>query len=114
MATHSSIPAWKIPWREEAGVTRSWTQLTTPMHAHMPTNILNSQSQVTALYKSGKFSLFVITVSVTFILTCSLGKSDVFLFILSESWEHFSRLSSALLFSNCMSAFVILNPALLF
>ena len=28
-ATHSSILAWKIPWREEPGVTKSWTQLRT-------------------------------------------------------------------------------------
>ena len=30
MATHPSIPAWRIPWTEEAtvhGVTRSWTRL---------------------------------------------------------------------------------------
>ena len=28
MATHSSIPAWRIPWTEEPGVhsiTKSWT-----------------------------------------------------------------------------------------
>ena len=44
MATHSSIPAWKIPWTEEAGVeeatvhevTKSWTRLSdwALMHAH--------------------------------------------------------------------------------
>ena len=27
MATHSSILAWRIPWTEEPGVTKSWTQL---------------------------------------------------------------------------------------
>ena len=34
MATHSSIPAWRVPWTEEPGglhtvhrVTNSWTQL---------------------------------------------------------------------------------------
>ena len=32
METHSSILAWRIPWREESvgtahGVTKSWTQL---------------------------------------------------------------------------------------
>ena len=27
MATHSSILAWRIPWPEEHGVTKSWTQL---------------------------------------------------------------------------------------
>ena len=32
MATHSSIPAWRIPWTEEPGCTvhsveKSWTQL---------------------------------------------------------------------------------------
>ena len=31
MATHSSIPAWRIPWTEEPGtvhgVSKSWTQL---------------------------------------------------------------------------------------
>ena len=27
MATHSSILAWKIPWREEPGVAKSQTQL---------------------------------------------------------------------------------------
>ena len=27
MATHSSILAWRIPWPEEPGVTKSWTQL---------------------------------------------------------------------------------------
>ena len=31
MATHSSIPAWKIPWAEEPGglqsMAKSWTQL---------------------------------------------------------------------------------------
>ena len=51
MATHSSILAWKIPWRggwqaTVQGVTKSWTQLTTHMHAHMPTNILNLKSQL--------------------------------------------------------------------
>ena len=28
-ATHSSILAWKIPWTEGPGVTKSWTQLRT-------------------------------------------------------------------------------------
>ena len=70
------------------------------MHAHTHA-YKYSQTQLTALYKSGKFSsLFAITASVTFILTRSLGKSDIFLFSPSESWEHSSRLS-ALLFSNC-------------
>ena len=37
MATHSSIPAWKIPWTEEPGRlksmgSQSWPQLT---HTHM-------------------------------------------------------------------------------
>ena len=27
MATHSSILAWRIPWTEEPGVTKSWTGL---------------------------------------------------------------------------------------
>ena len=27
MATHSSILAWRIPWTEEPGVLKSWTQL---------------------------------------------------------------------------------------
>ena len=27
MATHSSILAWRIPWTEEPGVTKSWMQL---------------------------------------------------------------------------------------
>ena len=27
MATHSSILAWRIPWTEKPGVSKSWTQL---------------------------------------------------------------------------------------
>ena len=27
MTTHSSIPAWRIPWTEEPGVAKSWTRL---------------------------------------------------------------------------------------
>ena len=27
MATHSSIPAWRMPWTEEPGVAKSQTQL---------------------------------------------------------------------------------------
>ena len=40
MATHCSILAWKIPWREEPGkllfmgVTKSWTQLSDLAHTH--------------------------------------------------------------------------------
>ena len=35
MATHSSIPAWRIPWTEEPRVyriTKSWTRLRTHMY----------------------------------------------------------------------------------
>ena len=34
MATHSSVPAWKIPWTEEHGSLwgrKSWTQLRTKL-----------------------------------------------------------------------------------
>lgn len=42
-------------------------------------------------------------------------RSGISLFFPSESWEHSSRLSSAFpCFFKCMSAFVILNAALLF
>ena len=68
---------------------RSHKELDTTNHTHARTHAYKySQSQVTALYKSGKFSsLFAITASVTFILTHSLGKSDIFLFFPSESWD---------------------------
>ena len=36
MATHSSIPAWKIPWVEERGglheAAKSWTRLSDGAH----------------------------------------------------------------------------------
>ena len=41
MATHSSILAWEIPWREEpeglqvTGVTKSWTRLSEYVHSHI-------------------------------------------------------------------------------
>ena len=41
MATHSSILAWEIPWREEPdglqvmGITKSWTRLSKYMHTHI-------------------------------------------------------------------------------
>ena len=44
VATHTSIPAWRIPWTEESGklhtfhgVTQSWTQLSTHTHTHTHT-----------------------------------------------------------------------------
>ena len=33
MAAYSSIFAWKIPWAEEHGVSKSQTQLSDSMHA---------------------------------------------------------------------------------
>ena len=45
MATHSSIPAWKIPWMEEPGrlqsvrgVTKSWTLLSDFTFTFKPQN----------------------------------------------------------------------------
>ena len=44
MATHSSILAWRIPWTAEPGklqvhgVTKSWTQLSTRVHACVRTH----------------------------------------------------------------------------
>ena len=32
MTSHSSILAWEIPWAEQPGVAKSWTQLS--MHTH--------------------------------------------------------------------------------
>ena len=40
IATHSSIPAWRIPWTEEPGglssmgLKKSWAQLSTRAHTH--------------------------------------------------------------------------------
>ena len=51
MATHSSLLAWKIPWREEPGglqsmgVTKSWTRLNDFTHIHTCIHILGG-SQV--------------------------------------------------------------------
>ena len=45
MATHSSMPAWKLPWTEEPGglqtmgSPRSWTQLS--MHAHILMSVVS-------------------------------------------------------------------------
>ena len=40
MATHSSIPARKIPWTEEPGRLHSiWSQSQTPLSMHLPPTI---------------------------------------------------------------------------
>ena len=48
MATHSNIPAWKIPWTEDPGglqsmgVKKSWTRLST--HTNVLTKIIKELS----------------------------------------------------------------------
>ena len=51
MAPHSSTLAWQIPWREEPGVTRSWTRLsdfTLTFHFHTLEKEMATHSSVLA------------------------------------------------------------------
>ena len=43
MATHSSIPAWEIPWSEEPGGLHPWgrKELDTTKHAHVTVSAEN-------------------------------------------------------------------------
>ena len=52
MATHSSIPAWKIPWTEECGglqsigsqrVKQDWSEL---VHVHIIVTVLMEESKI--------------------------------------------------------------------
>ena len=54
MATHSSVLAWKIPWKEGwwaavHGVANSWTQLSDQAHMHCSTTDGNLKTKANHL-----------------------------------------------------------------